>query len=793
MFKSYFKTAFRQLRRNKLFSIVNIVGLSTGFASIMALALLVYQYITTDSNQVDIGQMYYLKTKSADGNEYTQTPYPLLGEIVKKCPEVQAATHAQQWYYPWLKFNNKEIQETTVFGDTGYFKVFQFPFKYGNAANALQDKYSIVFSEEVAKKLFGNVNPVGKIVTADDTLQLTVTGVLQHVPSNSSIQPSVLLPSAILESNSDFKNGANWYNTFASNYLRLRANSSPQKLENEIAQIVKTDYAPEQKKSVVTVVPFSKITEENSSLTGVIIKGAVGAGIFILLIILVNLINLNTAGMYTRAKEVAVKQMIGGRKKNIVWQFCIENGLIVFSSILLAWLIFSALLLPSVNDITKDKFGAIETGIGKDYPILLLFTGMGLLFTVIAASVPAIKLATVKVTDAVKGKIMSGNFKSSSVRSVFIVVQFTLAITLIAVTLILNRQIGFMKSSPLGFNKDNVAVVSLDLAFRDPKAADARFVSIVDELKNNPHVKAVSVNGEIPTSYWDNYNTYYDPATNKDVHMRQAPADAGYLATYQIPLIQGKTFSDQLTSSQKNGVLINRTAMKALGWDNAVGKEIRSRGENTAYTVVGVTEDFNYRDLQGNIEPLIHWYAGKPSINNSYLSISIQPGYIKPVMEHLKQEFKSIPSRRDFSYEMMSDKVDKQYALLDGILKISNYVALLTVLIASMGMFGLIALFARQRVKEIGIRKVLGASVAGIVQLLSKEFLILVGVSILIAAPAAWYLMNKWLLDFAYRIDIKWWMLLAAGGIAILIALATISYQAVRAALANPVKSLRTE
>ncbi|HVX49473.1 MAG TPA: FtsX-like permease family protein, partial [Chitinophagaceae bacterium] len=414
-------------------------------------------------------------------------------------------------------------------------------------------------------------------------------------------------------------------------------------------------------------------------------------------------------------------------------------------------------------------------------------------FTIIAASVPAIKLATVKITDAVKGKIVSGNYKSSSVRSVFIVIQFTLAITLIAVTIILNRQISFMKSSALGFNKDNIAVINLDLAFKDPKIANARFASLVEELKNNPHVKAVSVNGEIPTAYWDNYNTFYDPATGKEVQMRQAPADAGYLTTYQIPVIQGKNFDDRLTSSQEHGVLLNRTAINALGWKDAVGKTLRAKGDNTNYTVIGVTEDFNYRDLQGSIEPLIHWYGGKPSINKSYLSISIQPGYVQAIVQHLAQEFKSMPARREFSYEMMSDKVDKQYALFDGLLKISNYVALLTVLIASMGMFGLIALFARQRVKEIGIRKVLGASVAGIVRLLSKEFLMLVGISILVASPAAWYIMNKWLMDFAYRIDVKWWMFAAAGIIAVLIALATISYQAVKAAMANPVKSLRTE
>ena len=792
MFKNYFKTAFRQLFKNKLFTIVNMVGLSTGLASIMTLSVLVYQYITTNNNQKDIGQMYYLKTSAPDGSQYKATTYPLLGEIVRNCPEVQAATHIQSWYYPWLKYGTKEFQETTAFVDTGYFKVFQFPFKYGSPTTALQDKLSIVLSEETAEKFFGNENPVGKTIAADDTLQLTVTGVLQHVPANSTIRPTVLLSTAILEANHDFKSGANWYNTFADNYLRLRKNSDPQKLDVKIASIVKLNYAPQQKTNKVFAVPFSKITQENSALIGVIIKGSIGAGVFILLIILVNLINLNTASMYSRAKEVAVKQMIGGTKKNIITQFCIENGLIVFISVILAWILFSILLLPGIDDLVKDKFGEIETGIAKDYPLILLFIGIGFLFTVLAASLPALKLAAVKVTDAVKGKLTSGNYKNSSIRNIFITVQFALAITLICVTIILTRQIGYMKTTALGFNKDDVAVVRLDLAFRDQKSADARFESILNELKNNPHVKALSTNNVVPTAYWENFNSFYDPATNKEVHLKQAPADAGYLPTYQIPVIQGKNFDDALAASQKNTVLINRSAMNAFGWKDAVGRQIRSKGDPETYSVIGVMEDFHYRDLQNGIEPIVQWYGGKPSLENSNLSVRTDAGYMKPVMQQLEKAFKTMPSRRSFSYELMSDKVDKQYTLFDGILKVANYIALLTILIASMGMFGLISLFAKQRVKEIGIRKVLGASVAGIIRLLSKDFLILVGIAIFIASPIAWYIMNNWLQDFAYRINISWWMFVMAGLVAVLIALITISFQAIKAAIANPVNSLRT-
>ena len=794
MFKNYFKSAWRQLVKNKLFTAVNIIGLSTGLASIMALSLLIYQYVTTNHNLKGIGEMYYLKTQASSGNKYTQTTYPLLGEIVKNCPEVKAATHIQQWNSPWLKYNNKEFQETTEFVDTGYFKVFQFPFKYGNPTTALKDKFSIVLSDEMAQKFFGDINPVGKIMTADDTMQLTVTGVLKHVPSNCTINPTILLPTAILESNPGFKQGANWYNTIANGYLRLQKNANVKKLDAQIASIVKLDYAKEEKGDKVFAVPFNKILQEQSSIIGVIIKGAIGAGIFILLIILVNLINLNTAGMYTRSKEVAVRQMIGGSKKNIITQFCFENGLVVFISVLFAWILFSLVLLPVINSILKDKLGEIETGINKDYPLIILFTGIGILLTIVAASLPALKLATIKVTDAVKGKITSGNYKSSAIRNIFITVQFVLAITLIGVAIIFNRQMSYMKSSSLGFNKDNVAVVNLGLAFRNPKSADARFESILNNLKNNPHVKSVSTNNVVPTAYWENFNDYIDPVTNKVVNLRQAHADAGYVRTYKIPIIQGKNFNDEIAASEKNTVLINRVAMDAFGWKDAVGKQIKAKGEQgETYTVIGVMENFHYQDLQNNIQPLIQWYGGKPNLENRYLSVRTDPGYMKTAMNQLGKSFKTMPSRRDFSYELMSDKVGQQYTLLDGILKVTNYIALLTILIAAMGMFGLISLFAKQRVKEVGIRKVLGASVAGIVKLLSKDFLLLVGIAIIIATPIAWYIMNNWLQDFAYRINISWWMLLLSGCIAILIALITVSFQAIKSATANPVKSLRSE
>lgn len=782
------KTAYRQLLKNRLFSVVNITGLSLGLASIMALSVLVYHYISTDSIQKDIDQMYYLKTGDA-----MQTTYPLLGEILKKAPEVEAGTHIQSWYWPWLKYEGKDFQDRTEFVDTAYFSVFQFPFKYGNPATALKDKFSIVLSDETAEKMFGKNDPVGEIVTADDSLQLTVTGVLEHIPSNSTIQPNILLTTALLEDNQGFRSSADWYNSFTENYLRLRDGSQPEALNQKISDIVKLNYSKDRKNDKVYVTPFSRITDENADLIKVIIKGAIIAGIFILLIILVNLINLNTAAMYSRAKEVGVRQIMGSSKGRIIAQFCIENGMIVLISLVLACGVFFLLFLPLMNELVKSKFGEIETNLKTGYPLVIFYVCLAILFSVVAASLPSWKLVALKVTDTVKNKITSGNKSGKTVRNIFITLQFVLAITLICVTIILNMQVNHMKGVSPGFNDKDVIVARIGLSYIDRESAKVRFESILNELKSNPHVRAVSTNSVIPTAYDNNFNQYYDPETNKEVTMRQAGADAGYITTYEIPIIEGRNFNDDLSATEEFSMLINRSAMKELGWTTAAGKQIKSKGDPTIYTVVGVMEDFHYLNPEKKIEPLIQQYVGKASLNNRYLSIRTAPGYQKQVIGRLEQAFKSMPSRAAFSYEFINDLVSGQYRFFDGLLKVTNYVALLTIIIACMGMFGLIALFASQRIKEIGIRKVLGASIPRIVALLSRDFLFLVGGAILIATPVAWYLMNVWLQDFAYRIEIQWWMFTIAGVLAMIIAFATVSVQAIKAALMNPVKSLRSE
>jgi putative ABC transport system permease protein len=339
-----------------------------------------------------------------------------------------------------------------------------------------------------------------------------------------------------------------------------------------------------------------------------------------------------------------------------------------------------------------------------------------------------------------------------------------------------------------------VVLVNTDLTFKDTAAANAHFESVLTQLKSNPYIKSISTSSVIPTGYWNNFNEYIDPSNNKEVNFRHAGVDAGYLKTFEIPLIEGRDFDDKISATESRSVIINRTAMKALGWTTITGKTLRAKSDTGFYTVVGVMEDFNYQNTQNKIEPLMHWYNGRQALNdNIYLSLNVIAGRQKEVLKNLEKEFKIMPSRRPFKFQYMMDLVNKQYTLLNGILSTTNFIAFLTILVASMGMFGLISLLAKQKVKEIGVRKVLGASIQNIVTLLSKDFLKLVIIASIIALPIAWYAMSRWLNDFAYRIEIQWWMLLMTSVIAIIIVVFTVGFQSVKAALMNPVKSLKSE
>jgi putative ABC transport system permease protein len=595
-----------------------------------------------------------------------------------------------------------------------------------------------------------------------------------------------------LKSKEGFSSMYNWYNVLAESYLLLKKDARVENLNRKIARIVKEFYAPEHRNTEVRATAFSNIQKEGNTNVKAIITGAIAASVFILLIITFNLLNLNAASMVSRTKEVAVRQIIGSGKKAIILQFCIENGIIIFTSLFAAFLLFQYFLLPQVNLLMGDHLGKLLFDWKTDYLVIAVFIVIALSIIIIG-TYPALHLTATKTTDAIKGSIGKAGDRGS-VRKLLLTSQFTLAIILICAAIILNKQLGYMKMAPLGFEKDNIVIADLDLAYKDADKAKAQFGSVLNSLQNNPYVEAFSGEHAIPTHYDQNYNEFVDVASGKKIGLRQTGAGKGFIETFKIPLLEGRNFKDEFGKAEENSVMLNETAVKAFGWKNPVGKQIRSNGGNQLYTVVGVMKDFHYENLQNGIGPLLHFYNKNDNLESfNFLAIRINKKHMGEVLSKLKNEFKNISTRREFTYRFMDEMIDEQYTFISGILKITNYVALLTIAIACMGMLGLITLSAKQRVKEIGVRKVLGASAVHITALISKDFIKIILAAIMIASPIAWYIMNKWLQDFAYRIEIKWWMFALAGILAVFIVLLTVSFQAIKAAIANPVKSLRTE
>ena len=794
MLKNHLKLSLRNLWKNRMLSFLNLLGLSIGIGSVLTLMFSVYAYYIADANIPEQEHIYYLKTHLADGNDYNEAVYPLLDKIISTSPEVEAGTHLHGWGNIWLEVEDKEFQNRTDYADPEFFDVFGLPLKHGNQSTALTEKYSIVLTDKVSQQLYGNENPVGRILIAADTLNLTVTGVLEPISPYSAFRLGVLLPNTLLKGNPGFESQMNWGDSFSPVYLKLRPDTNIAEFEKRIDKLVKENYADPTLISRMEIIPHAEIRMDSIPVVETIIGGSIAAAFFVLLIVLVNLLNLNTSTMFRRTKNIAVRKILGGSNKGVIMQFCLENGLLVFVSILLSGGLFIGLLLPELNEVYGADFGKINFSFKNDYPVVLGAIGLGVLVTLVVGVLPTLRFISLPVSQGIKGKIDSakGNF---FFKNAFIILQFSIAILFICVAIILNSQIGFMKKADLGFERENVIVGNIDLDYKNLDAANSSFNALLDELNANPYVTSITTSQAVPSDYYFNYTSFYDANTDTDVRLRRSYTDDGYLKTLKIPLVEGRDFDRTIDNTEEQPVIINRSAMEAFGWTSIEGKRLKFKNSDfNGNPVVGVMEDFHYQDLQRAVEPLVHYYRDEKSLaSHRYLSIRVMEGQEKAVQDRLAIAFAQIDSRKTFAQSYLKEKVSGQYRLIEGMLKTVNIVALLTIFISCLGMFGLISFMAKRRIKEIGIRKVLGAGVLKIVVLLSKDYIILVGIGALIAFPIAWYLMNAWLGSFAYSISIQWWMFVLAGLIALFITSVTLSIQAVKSATVNPVKSLRTE
>ena len=759
----------------------------------MASAILILLWIqnetTYDNFHEKKDRIYQAWNKAAFSGKlqcWNTTPKVLASAVQRDIPEVEQATRVN-WPNSYLvTYGDKKLSIRGNIVDSNFLQVFTFPLLQGNAKTALNDMHSIVVTETFVQKVFGNENPMGKVVKLDNKDNFTVTGVVKDPPINSRFKFDYLLPWSYLRANGN--DDEYWGNNSTSNYVLLKENASFAAANSKINKI-KARYSkdPSDSSWQMFLYPMSRWhlysnftdgVEDGGRITFVKLFGIIA--VFILLIACINFMNLSTARSEKRAREVGIRKVVGARKGALVAQFIGESILLsLIAGILAIGLV--QISLPGFNILT-DKELSIPY---NSFIFWLLGLGFVLLTGLIAGSYPAFFLSSFRPV-----KVLKGTFKASHAlitpRKALVVLQFTFAIILIISTIIVKQQINHAGEREIGYNKNNLVYHFLE------GDLSKNYQLVKNELLSSGVATSVAKTSAPLTQGWsDSWGFQWegkDPNDKTDFDRYSADENLGVTAGLQF--VQGRDFNLQQYPTDSLGVILNESAAKAMNFKNPIGQIVKDDG--TDYHVVGVIKDFILQSPYYPTKPMIIEGAKSGFFNVMHIKLNEK----RATEDNLKKAeaiFKKYNPEYPFDFKFIDEEYAKKFDNEKRTGTLAALFAGLTIFISCLGLFGLAAYMAENRIKEIGIRKVLGASVAGITTLLSKDFLKLVIVSIVIASPVAWWAMTKWLQDYPYRVDIRWWVFLAAGAVSVLIAIGTVSYQAIKAAIANPVKNLRTE
>ena len=802
MIKNYFKIAWRTLSKNKVFSVINILGFAIGLTCFILIAVFVIDELSYDKYPAQAENIYRINLSVAGNGDVAV--YPLVdvavGEGIKNAfPEVKVSTRIFS-VSDFVKYDDKQFKEEHLaFADSNFLQLFSIPLAEGNTTNALVQPNSIVVSRSFAKKYFGNGGAVGQSITVGTPNTVyKVTGVIDQVPTNSHFHFDAFL------SMSTFPNtNKTWSNLGYYTYLLLNKNADPKKLEAKFPQLVAKYVVPEiqhdmgvslaeAQKSVNTfrfsLVPLTNIhlrsntkfeLEPNGDIQYVYIFSILA--LFILLLACVNFTNLSTARAIKRAREVGIRKVMGSVKNQLIIQFLSESVLFTFFSMLLSYVLIF-LLLPYFNQLANKN---ISFAFFLNYKLILAVLLVTFIAGILAGIYPAFFLSSFNTIRVLKGSSMQGSQKKP-LRSSLIVFQFFVSTALIIATVVIYQQLHYMQNKKLGYDKDQV------LFLPDARLLGRDQTAFKQQLLQDNRVVSASISRSVPGGQIMDGTEIYpknETSNGTEIHANISHVDYDYLRTLGIQILKGRNFSKDFPTDS-SGIVINEAAVQQLGWtnDNAVGKTIVRSGQQE-FKVVGIVADFNYASLKQKVAPLMMMLGG----NFGGLIIKINTRDVKGFLSDLKKQWNSFNPVGPLEYNFLDEKFAALYASEQRTKQIFSAFAVLAIIIASLGLFGLSAFVIEQRTREIGIRKVLGASVQQVLLLVSKEFLLLVGIAFVISVPVTWWAMHEWLKDFAYRINIGTGVFIAAGLSAILIAFFTISFQAIRAAIANPVKSLRTE
>ncbi len=812
MIKHYFKISLRNLGRQKVLSFINIFGLSVGLACFSLFLLYAVNEFSFDRFHKNADNIYrvYRWSEAMNGEEArgdVYMPSPLGPALKQDLPDVvNYVRFRDAWGESFIKVDGNVRRMHVSYTDPSIFSVFSFPLKYGTAQGALKELLNIIITKQKAKELFGTDNVVGRTIEIkidDAFVPFAVSAVAENIPANSSIKFELLGNFSYMETTNSGKRGVNnWNRSSYMTYVQLNAGSG---LPNDVKKFgaFRHKYYPEEEKEIKdagfkwdgTTPPVRyglqplKAGHTDTKIYGGSVENVNPKTIWILLwiaagVLLIACINFTTLAIgrsARRAKEVGVRKVIGGERRQLVIQFLSEAVILSFLSAVLG-LLLSKLFLPYFNNLSGRE---LQFSFSLYPEMIWMLSGLTLLVGLLAGSYPALILAGFKPIEVLKSKIkVSG---SNLFTKSLVTVQFALSIALIISTMIIMQQTKYMADKNPGFNKENIVVV--DASETKTKEIYPLFRQAMLSRSDIAGVASAEF-GLGEGTGWSRSGFEYN-GNHKDVF--EFFIDKDYIPLMDMKVIAGRNFDPKIADDTANSIIVNEAMMIDFGWtiDNAVGQQIKGYMETKTPVVIGVVKDFNYRPFKEKVMPqMFHQFADYAPYK---FFVRVKPGNPSAALAAMQRSWSSLVADFPFKYNFLDESLDNFYKTERKWSNIIGWAGGISIFLACLGLFGLAALAAINRTKEIGIRKVLGASLPGIVKLLSKDFLKLVVIALLIAAPVAWYFMHKWLQDFAYRISIGWWIFIVAGSLALIIAFVTIGLQAVKAGIANPVKSLRTE
>jgi len=789
MIKNYFKITLRNILRHKGYSAINIFGLAIGLTCALLILLWVQDELSYDKFHDQAENIYRVEQdQNYSGRLYhvNVLPWPSAPVWKEEIPEVLAATRwgwcgGQSYRNGDVAFIEQDVRAV----DADFFTMFGFTLLYGDANMVMDDPNSIVLDEETAIKYFGDENPIGKVLTVNNQQTLTVTGVLENPPTNSIIQPKILVSIEFAKKTENYYD--NWGSNMISTFLLLQKNANITEVNRKLTEVVGNN-REEESATKFMVAPLSDVHlfgyfgyNNSGKMIVFVYVFSIIAG-FILLIACINFMNLATARSANRAREIGIRKVVGAKRKNLIYQFLSESTVLAILAVVVA-LVFVNLLLPAFNQIAFKEIDAETLTHGSfilGLVIITIITGL------ISGSYPALFLSAFRPVKVLKGQLSTG--RSQTLRKILVTFQYTLSIVLIIGTIVIYQQLNYMRTKKLGFDYENVIAINIRGAINE------NYDALKSELSQLPQVLSVTASSHRPTNIGSNAGGAEWDGKDPDMELviGTSSVDFDYIETMKIKMVEGRAFSKEfpsdVTDDNHNAFLINETLAKIIAKESVVNENLNFMGGEGP--IVGVMKDFHFRSVQNEIEPIAiilspHWF--------STMLVRLAPGDETQNLAAIERGWNRVLPNYPFEYNFLDEDFERMYRVETGVSTLVKYFTILVIIISSLGLFGLASFTAEQRMKEFGVRKVLGATVTNLVVLMTNQFTKWVLFACAVAFPLAYFILNKYLENFAYRIDLKVSTFLLAGFLALLIAILTVSYQSIKAAMTNPAQILKYE